>query len=124
MSIQCPHEKEKRRTADIVTKNVKIVHKVYRKMEVLIKASAGELNHCNMHPTLLVVMRELSKTGLNGFQKKDLAIMIMTLLLDSVGVPHIVSSYGASVIADMIEHAYGLGLHRYKRPHRWLFWKK
>ena len=120
---ECSHAKKERKTADIVTRNVKIVHKIYRKVETLIKASSRELDHHNLHPTLLVVMRELNKTGLNGFQKKELGVMIMTLLLDSVGLPHIVSSYSASIIADMIEFAYVNGLHRYKRPHRWRFWK-
>ena len=120
---ECPHAKKERKTSDIVTRNVKIVHKIFRKVETLIKASARDLDHNNMHPTLLVVMRELNKTGLNGFQKKDLAVMIMTLLLDSVGLPHIVSSYGSEVLVNMIEFAYVNGLHRYKRPHKWRFWK-
>ena len=69
---ECPHAKKERKTADIVTRNVKIVHKIYRKVETLIKASARELDHHNMHPTLLVVMRELNKNQIGTTSWKAL----------------------------------------------------
>lgn len=121
--MSCHHSKDEKSTAEIVQKHVNIIHKISTKMTTMIKASGEHLSHTNFNPILIQVMRDLNKHKLNGFEKRDIAIMIMQLLLDWVGLPHIVSEYTAEIIVTMIEHVYHAGLHKYKRPHKWRFWK-
>ena len=121
--MSCHHTKDEKNTAEIVNKHVKIIHKITTKMTTLIKTTAGELNHMNFNHILILVMRDINKHKLINIEKRDMALMCMQLLLDSVGVPHIISSYTADIIITMIEHTYHAKLHKFKRPHKWMFWK-
>lgn len=119
----CSHSQDEKQTAEIVQKHVKIIHKISTKMNTLIKASGDKLTHHNFNPILIQVMRDLNKHKLNGWEKRDMAIMIMQLLLDWVGLPDIISHYTAEIIVTMVEHIYHAKLHKYKRPCRWRFWR-
>lgn len=117
LQLDCKHNKLQKDA--VVTQHHKIVHKIYTKMRTLIKSTYEVLDHENFHATVVIVMREVRKySRLSGMEKKWLVIQIMTLLLDSLGVPPVVSHYSAEIIASQIETAYTLGLHKYKRTHR------
>lgn len=119
--MSCHHTKDEKSTAEIVNKHVKIIHKISTKMNTMIKATGERLSHTNFHPILIQVMRDLNKHKLTGIEKRDMSIMIMQLLLESIGLPGIVSHYSAEIIVTMIEHIYHARLHKYKRPHKWRF---
>ena len=74
-----------------------------------------EINHNNAGFILQAVMRELNKHSLYGFDKKEMAIFIMSLLLESVGCPEAVAYYVPLVIAEMIETVYINRMHKFKR---------
>ena len=107
----------------IVAKNIRVIHKIYNKMKVQIKTTSREIDHSNFSQYMIIVMRELCKQKLFGLEKKVIAVELMTLLLSELGLPHVVSHYTAEIISSQIEHIYTHGFHRYKRPHRWRFWK-
>ena len=121
--MSCHHDKDEKSTAEIVNKHVKIIHKISTKMNTMIKATGERLGHINFHPILIQVMRDLNKHKLTGIEKRDMAIMIMQLLLESIGLPGLVSEYTAEIIVTMVEHIYHAKLHKYKRCHKWRFWK-
>jgi len=106
------------KNAKIFQKNEKVVHKIYSKMVTFVKTTSENLDHDNFTIILTKVMRDLNKTGIYGFEKKAIAIGVMTLLLESLGVPHTLSYYTAEIIEAQIEHIYSHGLHRWKRPHK------
>lgn len=108
------------KNAKIFQKNEKIVHKIYSKMLTFVKTTDenSNLDHDNFTIILTKVMRDLNKTSIYGFEKKTIAIGIMTILLDSLGLPHVVSYYTAEIIEAQVEHIYNHGLHRWKRPHK------
>jgi hypothetical protein len=60
-------------------------------------------------------MREINKESLYGFEKKNIAISIMVLLLDALGTPDMVSKMTATAIADTVELIYSHSMHRYKK---------
>jgi len=123
--MSCHHSTDEKSSTEIIHKHVKIIHKIVSKMVTMIKASGDPLDHRNVNLILIQVMRDLNKhSGLHGFEKRDLAVMILQVILDSAGLPHIVSGYTSEIIVTMIEHAYHGGFHRYKRPHRIRFWKR
>jgi hypothetical protein len=99
----------------IITKHNKIIHKIYMKMNTLIKSTYGLLHEHNIALILTRVMRELNKESLYGFEKKNIAISIMVLLLDSLGTPDMVSKMTATAIADTVELIYSNSMHRYKK---------
>ena len=108
----------------IVTKHTKIVHKVFSKMLIFIKTTSEFLTHDSFHPVLVMVMRELNKAGsggsggLYGFEKKELCIQIMSLLLIEIGLPPVLAHYSASVIEKQIETVYTMGFHKWRRHHK------
>jgi hypothetical protein len=102
----------------VVTRHTKIVHKVFTKMRTLIKTTHGELNHENVHSVLVLVMRDMRKYRLAGFDKKTLAIEIMTLLLMELGVPGVVAHWSAEVLERQLEMAYTFGFHKFKRARK------
>ena len=100
----------------IFERNAKILHKVYSKVLTHIKTTDGELCHENMNFTIQIVMRELNKAGgLYGFEKKEICLQVLILLLDSIGLPHIISYYTAECIEELIETIYKSGFHRFKK---------
>ncbi len=99
----------------VITKHHKIIHKVFMKLNTMIKSTYVLLNDTNATLVLTRIMRELNKESLYGFEKKILAISIMILLLDSLGTPDIVSRMTAVFIADTIELIYAHSMHRYKK---------
>ncbi len=99
----------------IITKHNKIIHKIYMKMNTLIKSTYGLLHDHNVSLILTRVMREINKESLYGFEKKNIAISIMVLLLDALGTPDMVSKMTATAIADTIELIYSHSMHRYKK---------
>ena len=120
MSQICDHETKSKALFD---KHVKIFHKIYTKIMLLVKSTEQEINDMNFNIYLIQIMRELNKHNLKGYQKKQLAISIITLLLMELGLPHIVSKYTAEIIEKAIESIYEISLHKFKRPHKWRFWK-
>ena len=120
MSEKCEHETKSKALFD---KHVKIFHKIYTKIMLVVKATDGELNDNNLALYLIQIMRELNKYKLEGFQKKQLAVSIITLLLMELGLPHIVSKYTAEILEQTVEEIYKIALHKFKRPHKWRFWK-
>ena len=100
---------------EINERHPKLIHRIYTKMNTAISVTHGVLDHFNLHANMIFAMREISKYKLTGTEKKTLVISILTLLLDSLGVPHVVSYYTALMLDDMIEHAHLLGLHKYKK---------
>jgi len=109
--------------AEIVNNHLKIIHKITRKFTTLIKATDGYLSHTNIQGILIQIMRDINKYKLKNIEKKQIATIIIGVLLDELGLPHIVSQYSSTVIVSMIENIYSAGLHRYKRPCKWRFWK-
>ena len=99
----------------IITKHNKIIHKIYMKMNTLIKSTYGLLHDHNISLILTRVMREINKESLYGFEKKNIAISIMVLLLDALGTPDMVSKMTATAIADTVELIYSHSMHRYKK---------
>jgi hypothetical protein len=99
----------------IITKHNKIIHKIYMKMNTLIKSTYGLLHDHNVSLILTRVMREINKESLYGFEKKNIAISIMVLLLDALGTPDMVSKMTATAIADTVELIYSHSMHRYKK---------
>ena len=98
--------------------HVKIIHKILTKMSIMIKATEKEINHQNFNIILVQIMRDLNKNKLEGFQKKTLAVTIITLILTELGMPHIVAHYTSEIIEESIETIYSMGLHRWKRTHK------
>ena len=121
--MSCHHSKDEKSTAEIVNKHVKIIHKISTKMNTMIKASGERLGNTNIHFILIQVMRNLNKHKITGIEKRDMAIMIMQLLLESIGLPGLVSEYTAEIIVSMVEHIYHAKMHKFKRPCFWRFWK-
>jgi len=119
----CDHSSDEKQTAMIVHKHIKIMHKIHTKYLTMIKAGHDTFDHAGFHRILLYVMRDLNKYKIEGFEKRDLAVLIMTVILDSVGIPNLISEYTAEIIVTCIEHSYQAGHHRFKRPHKWRFWK-
>ena len=120
MNTQCNHDVDKE---IIVTKNTKIIFKIYNKTKLLIKTTYDELNFDNFSFILTMVMRELSKYKLSGYSKHQMAVEIMTLLMSELGVPPVIGHYTAEAISRMIEHIYTNGFHKYKRKSKWRFWR-
>lgn len=100
----------------IISKNSKIIYKIYNKMLILIKSAYKTLDHTNFNLILTACMKQLNKEGtLYGFEKKELAISICMLLLDAIGYPEIISAFSVGVIANLIENIYTHNMHRYKQ---------
>jgi len=99
----------------VAVKHTKIIHKVYGKMSLFVKSTSELLSHDAFHTVLIMVMRDLNKHNLYGFEKKTIAIEVMTLLLQELGLPHVIAHYSAEVIEQQIETVYALGFHRWKR---------
>jgi hypothetical protein len=113
-------EQDKTYNQDIVTitKNSKIIYKVYTKMYTLIKSAYGLLSETNYTLILTDVMKQLNKESLFGFQKKELAVCIMILLLDALGCPTVISKFTAEVTIDLLELIYTHNFHRYKHQNK------
>jgi hypothetical protein len=118
--MECNHtEIESVQSKAIFDARIKILHKVFVKMHTYIKTSGdGSIDHHNCGFYLQMIMREMNKTKLKGFEKRDLAQSIMILLLDSLGLPHIVSYYTSEIILDMIEVIYNSKMHKFRRSKR------
>jgi hypothetical protein len=99
----------------VITKNSKIVHKVFMKLKTLILSTTRTLDQGQVSLILTRVMYELNKESLYGFQKRSIAISIMVLLLDAVGTPDTASRVTAEIIAELVEMIYAASLHRYKK---------
>lgn len=97
-----------------ISKNNKIIYKIYSKVNILIKSTYGLLDETTYTLILTKVMRELNKETLFGFEKKEIAICIMILLLDSVGCPSAISKFTAEATVELIEMIYAHSMHRYK----------
>lgn len=98
----------------IVTKHAKIIHKIYTKMHTLIRSSYGLLNESNYTLILTQIMRQLNKHNIYGFEKKQLAVELTILLLDSTGCPDAASRFTVEVTISLIEMIYNYNMHRYK----------
>lgn len=113
---KCPHPNIDK---DLVTtKHARIVHKIYQKMLVFVKTTTELVTHESFNVVLISVMRELNKHRLYGFEKRALAVEIMTLLLMELGMPHVVAHYTAGVIERQLETVYMMGFHKWKRTRR------
>ena len=99
----------------VIQKNIKTVHKIYSKLRTDIKTTQRELSHSNFQAYLIMCMREVAKYRLFGFEKKTICVEILSLLLLELGLPPVVAHYTAEVISDQVEHAYEIGMYRYKR---------
>ena len=102
----------------IFNRDVKILHKITVKMTIYIKATGNDICHNTFGFYLQMVMRELNKHKLKGYEKRELTQTIMILLLDSLGLPHIVSYYTAEIILDMIEIVYQSKMHKFRKVHK------
>jgi len=112
---ECTHPNASIDDKALFDKQIKVLHSISVKMTIYIKATGQDINHNNAGFYLQMIMRELNKSSFNGPTKRDLALSIMILLLDSLGLPHIVSYYSAEVILEMIEVIYAHRMHRFKR---------
>jgi hypothetical protein len=115
MEEQQPNNKQIDTNIITISKNSKIIYKIYTKMNVLIKSAYGLLDETNYSLILTNVMKQLNKEKLFGFEKKELAICIMVLLLDSVGCPSVISKFTAEATVEIIEMIYTHNMHRYKQ---------
>jgi hypothetical protein len=97
----------------IINKHTKIVHKIYSKMKTLVLSTNEVVGEHNVALLLARVMRELNKTNLYGFEKHQLAVVILMLLLDSVGCPHTASAITAEAVVKLVEFIYASNMHRY-----------
>lgn len=98
----------------IITKNQKILHKIYTKTLTYIKSAYGMLSEANYSLIVTRVMRELNKETLYGFEKRRLCLEIMILLLDICGCPDTISKFTAEATLTIIESIYNANMHRYK----------
>lgn len=99
----------------VISKNTKIIHKIYGKMLTFIRSTHGVLNESNFTFILTKVMREINKNSkLYGFEKKTIALECMTLLLDIIGCPDSISRFTATIIVELIEMIYTHSMHRFK----------
>lgn len=92
-----------------LTKLDKIRYTVFQKVRVMFLNTVTEKN---FYEIVIRVMRELNKHGLYGFQKKELAIQIVSLLLQEFGVPAVVTVWTMESIAVVVESIYVKGYHR------------
>lgn len=112
----CKHDQTEQRA--IFDKKIKVIHEITNKLSIYIKATSKEITHDNFKTILIITMRELNKHKLHGETKKELCTQIITLLLDSFGLPHIISYYTGEIIGIAIEEIYLYGFHRFKRVNR------
>jgi hypothetical protein len=99
----------------IITRHTKIVYNVYNKMRTLIISTNEVLGEHNAALIITRVMRELNKsTDLYGFEKRQLTLAIVTMLLETVGCPTTSSELTAIAILKLIEFIYVSNMHRYK----------
>lgn len=99
----------------IIMKHTKIVHKIYTKTKTLIISTNEVLGEHNAALIIARVMRELNKqSGLYGFEKRALTVVIVTMLLETVGCPHTASALSAEALVKLIEFIYTSNIHRYK----------
>ena len=110
MGDKCEHDKKA-----IFNRNSKILHKIYIKLTTYIKTTNKTLDHDNFNFVVQIVMRELNKNKLYGFEKKELCTQIIILLLDSLGLPHIINYYTVEAIGEAIEYIYNHNFHRFKK---------
>ena len=117
----CAHDKDKEA---IISRHTKIIFKIYSKIKVLVATTYTNITFDNFSMVLTIVMRELQKYNLDGYSKHSMAVEIMALLLETMGLDPVISHFTGEIISRMIEHIYVNGLHRYKRPHKLKFWKR
>lgn len=102
----------------IIAKNTKITHTVFSKVRTLIMATHEGINETNFSLILTKIMRELNKNSLYGFEKKRLAVEIMTLLLDEFAPPEMSGPQFSEKIVETIEIIYAHNMHRYKTENK------
>jgi len=113
----CEHtEKDIPKKAAIFDKNVKIIHNIYSKLSTHIRTGDKEITFDNFHIITQITMRELNKHSLYGFEKKELCVGLLVLLLDSFGLPHIINYYTVEAMSDIIETIYVNRMHKFKKP--------
>lgn len=95
-----------------LTKVDKVRHVVFQKVRIMFLNTVTDQN---FHEVVIRVMRELNKHNIYGFQKKDLAIQIVALLLQEFGVPSVVTTWTMESVAILIETIYQKGYHRKHR---------
>lgn len=93
-----------------VDRKDEITHKIY------VRAKTHCLNSLhigNIHDVCVLVMRELNKCrGLFGFNKKQIALNIISLLVNEYGSDELKMVFNIQVVDDMIENIYNQGYHR------------
>lgn len=120
MDNQCRHiDTNKEEQKAIFDRNSKVLYKIYSKLNTFIKTGDKVLGHENYNFIVQIVMRELNKHKLYGFEKKDLCIQIMALLLDTFGLPHLLSFYTAEATVAAIDYIYSHNFHRFKKRKKW-----
>ena len=120
----CNHDRQSKKSSEVIDKHGKIMHKIHSKFSLMIKATGSRLSHINLNQYIVQIMRDLNKhKKLHGFEKKDLCILIIVVLLDSLGMPGILSELTAELIEESIEHIYHLKIHKYKRVSKFRFWR-
>lgn len=105
---------EKNDNIVIITKNTKIIYKIFSKMNIIIKSTYKIFDESNISIIMTQTMRQLNKENIYGFEKKEIAICIMLLLLDSLSAPDIITKFNADSLCDLIELIYNHNMHRYK----------
>lgn len=83
-------------------------------MKTLIISTNEVLGEHNAALIITRVMRELNKSNLYGFEKRTIAVVVVTMLLDVCGCPHTASGITAEAIIKLIEFIYTSNIHRYK----------
>lgn len=94
---------------------IKATTKIINKMNAYIRATSGELHYHNTGFILSMVMRELNKTNFYGWEKKHLAIFIMSVLLETLGVPEILAVFTATALEEMVEVIYRNRMHKFQK---------
>lgn len=93
-----------------VDKKDQITHKVYVRAKT---HCLNSVNFGNIHDICVLIMKELNKhRGLYGFNKKKMALNIISLLVEEYGSDELKMVFNIQVVDDMIENIYNQGYHR------------
>lgn len=116
----CSHEEEQKNLDNLpaFSNQIKATTKIISKMNAYVRATTGELDFHSVGFILSMVMRELNKTKFYGWEKKHLAVFIMAILLEGLGVPEVFAYFSASVLEEMVEQIYRNRMHKFKKSGR------
>ena len=86
-----------------ITKVEKEMAKIHSRIRIV---SGGIISHENLFKIVIVCLREVEKkVKLSSVNKREIAILILSVALQEFGIPPVVSEVGVDVISRMVDHA-------------------